>query len=198
MKNRWWTMACVAVLSVAAVDASAQGVSWGLKGGLDFGSLDTDLFEASSDAGGMFGGFLGIDLGRRVRLQPEVYWSVRRFSATGGPGPFAITARGLEVPLLVHVRFPDARATQLTVFAGPQLSAIGEVEQRAGGAAVDISDQIKDGDFGVTVGAGVERAFTAGAFVIDVRALWGTRNLAEGGAGSMKSRAIQLLAGYRF
>lgn len=201
MRTRLTVMVWTIALSIGATGAAAQGLSWGLKGGVGFGSLNTegqDAFETSPDPGGMFGGFFGVDIGRVVRFQPEVYWSVRRFSATGVPTPFAVTSRGVEVPLLLQVRVPEARSTQAVLFIGPQFSVVGKVEQRIGNAATDISDQIRDRDAGVVFGAGLERAVSTGALAFDVRAVIGTRNLAETGAGSIKSRAIQVLVGYRF
>lgn len=201
MRTRLAVMAWTVALAMGATNAAAQGLSWGLKGGIGFGSLNTeggDAFETSPDPGGMLGGFVGVDIGAIVRLQPEAYWSVRRFSATGVPTPFAVSSRGVEVPLLLQVRVPKARSTQAVLFSGPQFSVIGTVEQRIGSTATDISDQIRDRDVGVVFGAGLERVVNTGAFVVDVRAVIGTRNLAEAGEDSIKSRAIQLLVGYRF
>lgn len=201
MRHLVMAMMCVVALAAASVEARAQHVSWGLKGGVVFASLGASgegAFDTSADPGGVVGGFLGVDLGRQVRLQPEVYWSVRRFAASDVPTPFAVTSKGVEVPILVQVRVPDAGAWQATLFAGPQLSFVTSVEQEVGTMTTDISDLIEDRDVGFAFGAGFERALATGALVADVRAVIGTRNLNRQGSPSLKSRAIQLLVGYRF
>lgn len=191
----------VAVMSAAASDAGAQDVSWGLKGGAVFGSLDVqgpDAFDTSADAGGVVGGFMGIGIGRHLRLQPEVYWSVRRFSATGVPAPFEVSSRGVEAPVLLQGRFPAARATQVLLYAGPQFAFVGKVTQAIGGRSTDISQQISDYDLGLVLGTGVEHRVARGAWLVELRTVLGTRNLLEQGEGSFRSRAIQVLFGWRF
>lgn len=200
---RTWlcAVAAFATILVVASNGFAQDVSWGLKGGLVLASLDTSgpgAFETAREAGGLVGGFVGVDLGRHLRLQPELYWSVRRFSATGVPTPFSVSTRGVEMPLLMQVRFPGARATQAVVFGGPHMGFIGGVTQRVGGTSSDVSDEIKNHDLAFTVGGGIERATTRGRLLFDVRAVIGARDLSENGAVSLRSRAIHALVGYRF
>lgn len=201
MRRQLCIAAGLGALLITAGNARAQDVSWGVKGGLVFGALDTSgpgRFDTSSDAGGVFGGFVGVGLGRYVRVQPELYWSVRRFATTDAATPFAVSARGVEIPLLLQARFPDARAARVLVFGGPQFGFIGKVTQHVGAVSTDIGREIKDRDLAIVLGAGVERALTSGALVIDLRAVLGGRNLNEGGVGVLKSRAFTLLAGYRF
>lgn len=201
MRHLVMAMMSVMALAAASVEAEAQHVSWGLKGGVVFASLDASgegAFDTSADPGGIVGGFVGVNLGRQVRLQPEVYWSVRRFAASGVPTPFAVTSKGVEVPILVQVRVPDARAWQATLFAGPQLSFVNSVTQEVETTTTDISDLIEDRDLGLVFGAGFERALSSGSLVADVRAVIGMRNLNRQDSPSLKSRGVQLLVGYRF
>jgi hypothetical protein len=189
-----------AMLALAA-DAPAQAVSVGLKGGVGFGSLDTsgpESFDTSADAGGLAGVFLGVELGDRLRFQPELYWSVRRFAATGVPTPFSVSARGIEVPLLMQVRMPRARTSQVIVFGGPQLAVIGKVTQKIGNQSADVSDRIRNRDLALVVGAGLEHSLAKGSWAIDVRIAIGTSNVSEAGPGSQKSRGFTVLTGYRF
>jgi hypothetical protein len=93
---------------------------------------------------------------------------------------------------------PPARATQWLLFAGPQLSFIGSVDQRVGTTTTNIDDFVRRQDIGIVAGAGFERAVSSGAMLVDVRAVFGVRDLAAVGANSQKSRAMQILMGYRF
>lgn len=201
MGRLWCVVMGVVMASAVAAEVQAQGVTWGLKGGIVFGSLDVegpDAFDTSPDAGGLFGGFVGVELGRYLRVQPEVYWSVRHFSATRVPTPFTVSTRGVEVPVLLQARIPEGRSTQALLYGGPQVSFVGKVTQEAGGKSTDISAQIEDVDFGLVFGAGVERRLARGAWHLELRTVIGTRNLREQGDGVFRSRAIQLLFGYRF
>jgi hypothetical protein len=195
-------VAAAVVLSLCVPQGSwAQEVSWGLKGGAGFAALRVsgpDGFDTSADPGGMAGGFLGIALGEHVRLQPEFYWSVRRFAAAGAPAPFTVSSRGFEVPILLEARFLRSRPLQMTLSAGPQFSIIGSVRQRVGDVTTDIGELVKRQDAAVAVGAGVERRLANGALLVDVRGVFGVRNLAADDARSMRSRAMQVLIGYRF
>jgi hypothetical protein len=188
------------VVGVQAIDARAQDVSWGIKGGAVFASINVTgpgAFETSADAGPTLGGFVAVDLGRGVRIQPELLWVASRFSASDVPFPFTVTSRSFEVPLLAQVRFPSGGRTQALVFAGPQFSFIGAVHSR-GQERVDLSAEIRNHDLGIAFGGGVQRALTKGAIDVEIRMSMGSRNLYERGEGTLKARAVMALLGYRF
>lgn len=194
------TLAAIVTMA-GARNADAQEVSWGFKGGIVLASLETSgpgAFETDDDAGGTIGGFVGWAVTGIVRIQPEVLVTTRRFWARNVGSPFGISATGVEVPLLVHFRFPEGRRAQAVLFAGPQLGAIANVTQAMGQTETDISDQVKDLDVGATFGGGVELPAGPGALVLDVRISLGLRNLSESSDPSFKSRAALVLAGYRF
>jgi hypothetical protein len=194
-------MVCGALVAAASVPVQAQHVSFGVKGGVVFASLDVSgqgSFETSADPGGIGGAFLGVDVGRHVRIQPEFLWTARRFAVSGVEASPAISANTFELPVLVQVRVPPARTWQATVFGGPQFGVIGSVTQKTGTSSTDVSDLVEDSDIGIAVGAGVERNLTRGAFVADLRWVIGTRNVNAQGSPTQKSRGVQLLIGYRF
>jgi hypothetical protein len=190
-------------LCVLALSAGASGAEpvFGVKGGWVSGSLQADgpeAFDTSADAGFAIGGFIGFGLGDAVRFQPEVLLSNRRFSSTGPRAPFGVSARGVEVPLLFQLRFPEGRRVQAVLFAGPQVSFISSVTQALGDSESDISDQIKNVDAGVTFGGGVEFYVGRGALSLDARYNVGFRNLDESSGPRLESRAFLALVGYRF
>ncbi len=194
-------MTCGVMIAAVSAPAGAQHVSFGVKGGVVFASLDVSgpgAFETSADPGGMGGAFLGIDIGRHVRIQPEFLWTVRRFAVSGADLSPAISANTFELPVLIQARFPPAKAWQATVFGGPQFGFIGSVTQKVGTSSTDISDLVEDRDVGIAIGAGVERNLSRGAFVADLRWVIGTRNVNEQGSPTQKSRGVQAMVGYRF
>lgn len=199
-RSRIVAMVVATALSMAT-EAWAQRAGWGVKGGMVAGSLDVSgpgEFQTSADAGGMVGLFAGIDLHPVIRLQPEIYWSVRRFSTTDLPTAFSVSATGVELPLLLQLRVPRQAPTRFVAFAGPQLNLIRGVTQEIGNLRVEIDDQVEDTDVALVLGAGVERALARGAFVADMRVVLGTRNLNTSVGPEQKARAFQVLVGYRF
>lgn len=199
--RRSTVVALVTLVLAGADEATAQRAGWGVKGGFVAGSLAVSgpgEFETTANAGAMVGLFAGIDLHPVIRLQPEIYWSVRRFSATGVPTEFSVTATGVELPLLLQLRVPRQSGARFVAFAGPQLNLIRGVTQEVGNLQIEIDDQVEDADIALAFGAGVERALARGAIVADVRVALGTRNLNTAAGPEQKARAVQVLVGYRF
>src|SRR5262245_53326235 len=134
---------------VHARDAAADGIAWGIKGGLVAASIATagpGAIDTASDAGGAFGTFVGLGRSTKIRFQPEIFLTTRRFSSSDPSVPFRVSARSVEVPLLVHLRFLEAHRTRVVAYAGPQLSVIGRVRQTRPDGEFDFSDQVKDLD----------------------------------------------------
>jgi hypothetical protein len=201
MRRSTIAVVVVTLVLVGAAEARAQRMGWGVKGGFVAGSLAVSgpgEFDTQADAGGMVGVFAGLDLHPVIRLQPEVYWSVRRFSTTDVPTPFSVSATGVELPLLLQVWVPRESPTRFVAFVGPQLNLIRGVTHEVGNLQVEIDDQVEDTDVALVFGAGVERALARGAFVADVRVVVGTSNLNAAPGPEQKARAAQVLVGYRF
>jgi hypothetical protein len=201
MRKALVVCASVAAILMCAPEASADEVSWGIKGGLVLASLDAqgpEGFETDPDSGAAIGTFVGVALGQRVRLQPEVWFVNRRFSAVEIAPPFGVSSRSLEVPVLVQVRFPDGRRAQAFLCAGPQLTIIGKVTQALAQGESDISDRIKNVDVGVAFGGGLERGLGRGALVIEARVTIGLRDVNAAPEGAMMGRGVLGTIGYRF
>lgn len=196
-------VSAVAVVCTLAVPAevSAQSAFFGIKGGLavaDISTSGTGGFDAGAGTGPLIGGVAGVRITARARVQVEVLFGQRRVSATEGAVDAEIRSRGLEIPLLFVVNGPQDRRVVPMIYAGPQLNVISKVTQTVGGSEIDLSDRIKNSDPGITFGGGLEIAAARGAFTIDARGNVGLRNVNEDPAPTFKSRAFQLLAGYRF
>ena len=180
--------------------AAAQGV-FGIKGGVVFGDVSTSgvgEFETDANAGAVIGGFAGVTVAPHIRLQAEVLFSNRRFSAADPTIDAKVRSRSTEVPLLIVVQGRGGQRVRPMVYAGPQFSFISTVKQTVSGIETDMSDRIKNTDAGVTAGGGLEIANDRGAILIDVRVNVGLRNLNEDTEPSVKSRAFMMLVGYRF
>jgi len=195
-----YVCAAMAVLAAAA-PARAQGVEFGVKGGLVRATLATSgegAFDTGAESGGSLGVSVGVPLGANWRLQPEVLVGTLRFAVEGTPASVSISGRIVEGPVLVHARFGEASRVRPLLFAGPVLSVISKVTQSTDGFEEDVSDQVANVDAGITAGGGFEVAAGRGAMTVDVRINVGFRNLNEADIPRFKSRAWQFLLGYRF
>jgi hypothetical protein len=199
---RIFVSALVVVCTLAGPPAAeAQRALFGVRGGLSIADIavsGTEGFEATAGSGPVVGAVGGLRMTARARLQVELLWASRRFSATAGGFDAEISSSGVEIPVLFVLNgAPDRRVVPL-IYVGPQLNVITKVTQTVAGNDIDMSDSIRNGDPGITFGGGLEIAAPRGAFTIDARANIGFRNLNEDPVPSFKSRAFQLLAGYRF
>jgi Outer membrane protein beta-barrel domain len=202
MHRQGIVLMAMATLILSSAETRAETV-WGVKGGLVRAALDVQgpgAFTTEADAGGTIGAFVGVDLSKSVRLQPEVLFTKERFSAKELAAPFGIAARSIEVPLLIQARFFRDRRVQAVLYSGPRLGFISKVTEALEGAPseIDLSDQIKDLDAGVALGGGVETALGRGALLFEARFDLGLRNLSEAPDVTFKSRAFLALVGYRF
>ena len=198
-------LVCALVVAVpGASPARAQGVHVGVKGGLTWSAINTSgegAFDTSADPAGIIGVTVPIEISPWFWIQPELLWSKRRFSVFPFPDPtdrVQVSASSLEFPVLANFTVAKYGRTRLQVFAGPQLSRIGEVRQVVFGEDQERSDFVKDLDVGIAAGGGVDIAAPRGAVTMEVRVIRGFKNLSEQPPPEITSRAVVFLAGYRF
>jgi hypothetical protein len=184
-------------------EAMAQDVRWGVKGGLNLATLSSDEDpepEFKYRGGLIAGGFLTWPLGERVDLQPEVLFSQQGASFDAdGVDDIKLELNSLVVPVLVRYKFTPS-GPGLVLFAGPsigfKLSADVTVDTDGEDVTDDVSDNIKDVDYGLVFGAG----WDTGRFSIDGRYTLGLTSLGtdEDDPNNVRSRVFAVLAGVRF
>jgi hypothetical protein len=191
----------VTVFVLTASPVFAQGSSWGAKGGVNFATVTLDPESGSYDfrIGVVAGGYFTWPLGSRLEFQPEVLFSQEGAKASENDVSGTIALDMLTVPLLVRYRFaPPGHG--LVVYGGPSigLTLRARAVSEFGGEKVDldISDEVEKANFGVAAGAVFER----GRLSFDGRFTFGLTNLNAGDddEGTIKSRVISALVGYRF
>ena len=111
-----------ALLMAACITAKAQ-FSLGIKGGVNYSTINSDNLRSSSVAGYQAGLFARI--GSNIYLQPEVYLSSTGGSFSSGDNTYNAHVRftNLNVPLLVGARF-GAKSLNFRVMAGPIFTSI--------------------------------------------------------------------------
>jgi hypothetical protein len=154
-------------------------------------------FEPDAGSAALGGGWLSI--GRDdLRVQTEVTYGGRRFSSPSPIGDIDVSARVLEIPVLIVGRWrPNARTRPL-LFGGPSFGFLPSVTQTIGSNTVNIDDEIKGADVGAVIGGGLEIRAGRGAVLLDARYTHGLRDVSESDVTSFRPRTVAMSFGYRF
>ena len=146
-----------ALLIAVSISANAQ-FSLGIKGGVNYSSLNSDSYRSSNVTGYEAGLFARV--GGAVYLQPEVY-----LNSTGGEihsndntVSGKVTFTNLSVPLLVGLRF-GPKNLNFRVMAGPVYNNVlsrNENFSTSFNAAFNNIGNYNNNNFGYQAGAGID------------------------------------------
>jgi Outer membrane protein beta-barrel domain len=191
-----------ALILLCGSNVAAQEASWGVKGGVNLATLNSDQDpgpEFKYRIGFIAGGFFTWPLGSHLDVQPEVLFSQQGASLDSiGLESVTIKTDYLVAPILVRYKLRPTGG--LVLFAGPslgfKLSAKATAESGDQGFTEDISDEIESFDYGVAFGGGWE----SGRLTIDGRYTWGLSTIGKDGENPENTghRVIAVLAGVRF
>lgn len=145
-----------------AADATQVSGTWvnGVKGGANWGTLGGDTTDAvGTHVGANVGYFFSYRLGMGLAIQPEVLVSEKGapdaiFNESGRNAD--IIATYIDVPVLGRYNLALAGDFKPYGYLGPVLSYNIDARRMVNTDGIDFEDQIKDYDFGVTVGAGCD------------------------------------------
>jgi hypothetical protein len=185
----------------APVAAEAQTMSFAIKGGLTRSTVSHEgltSFDPKAENGMSLGAAGGVDLGHTVRFQPELMLSNRKFKSLAGSTTVHVESRTIDVPLLLTAHATTGGRIQPMIYAGPQLNFLSKATQTVGATTTDLKDQFRTVDVNLTVGGGVEIGAGRGAVTLEGRASLGLRDLSVDTTNTLKTRAVLVLAGYRF
>lgn len=206
MRQSAWTVAVWCLFIGGATAAQAQGVAFGVKGGVNFSTIalddgDEDI-EFTSRTGFVGGLFVVWPANARFALQLEGLYSQNgaEFEEAGVEAQLKFDY--VQVPVVVRASTArNSSGAAFHVFGGPSLG----IRLNAKSAASfegesfdeDVSEDVEKIDIGVVAGAGAE----FGRIVVDGRYTWGLRNLNNNpgqGDPTIKNRAFAVMAGVRF
>lgn len=194
---------CIMLLTYAA--ASPVGIGGGAKGGLNATWLHgNDVEDVQTKIGFCVGGFATCTFFNTIAIQPEVFYSQEGARWTGhnpyfGPLEATVKLEYLTFPIILKYIMPAPGVTNPVLFAGPyfakKLSA--KAKLAAGGVfAEEDIEYIKDTDFGLVLGVGVDFGLQEGnKVVLDVRYSLGLSTIDEEGF-DVKNDVISILVGY--
>ena len=162
----------------------AQGVGFGLKGGVNFANQSIQNITTESRTGFHGGGYFVFAFSENIALQPEVL-----FSSQGSDLPDVDQLNEfnyLSVPVLLQVK----PISFLSFEAGPQFSFLLDAKN----SGVSIKDEIKKSDFGIAAGTTLHLPIGLNA---GVRYVWGFTNISElDNDSEIKNKMFQVFLGW--
>lgn len=184
---------------VLAVYSYGQGISGGVKAGMNFANQKFTSQGVSLDTKakpGIHGGvFVVAMINEKFGVQPEALFSVQgsRWDFSGDDSKFKFNY--ITVPVLLRYNITE----MISIHAGPQIGFLMSAKlEDEDGDEEDIKDDIKGTDFGAATGAEVILPMGLG---FGARYVIGFTNNAEDNADlddvEIKNRAFQLYAFYR-
>lgn len=168
-------MAALAVFAFG--EMSAQDLTFGVKGGVNFSNFTGDDFDADGTTGFYVGGLADISLTDEFHFQPEVLYSME------GAKDASLTY--LRIPLMAKYYIADSFA----LLAGPSLGF------KVGAEDDFIDEATKSMDFGLGIGAAYE---LENGFFFDARYNLGLSNISDVDEAELKNTNIQIGVGFRF
>jgi hypothetical protein len=196
-------IACALALACAG-SAAAQGMTPGVRGGINLANLNFDVEgeEPSLDQrfGAVAGVFFTLPLISRIELQPEVLYSSKGARLDDDGIQSTLVLDYLEVPVLARLSGTAFGTRRFYVIAGPtvgvRLRAKSRTEFSGSTEEIEFAEEVERLDFGVAAGGGLE----FGALLFDARYTIGLRDIDRDRTDQVKisNRVFSLTAGWRF
>lgn len=179
----------IVFLVMAVGTVSAQHVNIGTKIGLNSYTVINDNGPGFDSNIGLHAGLLGhIHLNRQFGLQPEIVYSMQ--GAKRGSTNFNLDY--INVPIMLQYMFDNGFRLQ----AGPQIGFLVRAKAVNGSTTVDIKDDFKSIDAGLSFGASY--VHTPSSLGIDARYNLGLSDISESSSVESNSRGLQVGIFYLF
>ena len=179
--------------TLIAGTASAQHVNIGIKAGLNVYNINNDNGASYDSKLGFNAGLIGhIHLSKKVALQPEVVYSGQgaKFTTAGVETKYNLAY--INVPLMLQYMFDNGFRLQ----AGPQAGLLVSAKSKNNDNTVDIKNNFKPLDLGVSFGASYIHPSTGVG--IDARYNLGLSNINENSDFKSTNRGLQVSLFYIF
>lgn len=185
---KFYLITIITILVLLASSATAQHTNIGVKGGLNSFNIETDNGSGFDSKIGLHVGLLGhIHLSNQFGLQPEIVYSMQGAKS----GNSEIKLDYINVPVLVQYMFDNGFRVQ----AGPQLGILLNAKAE-NSSSLDVSDEFKSIDLGLSVGASYVHVSTG--FGLDARYNLGLSDISETSIVNSTNRGLQVGVFYLF
>ena len=168
-------------------------ISIGIKGGVNLYNIHNDNSTTYDPKVGFNLGLLGhIHVAKHFALQPEIQYSVQGAKYTANNSNTKVNLNYINVPVLLQYMWDNGFRLQ----AGPQAGFLVSAKSKIDDNSVDIKDNYKPLDLGVSFGAGYIHPSTG--IGIDARYNLGLNNINKTGDVASANRGFQLSLFYIF
>lgn len=191
----------MALVVFMAGTASAEGMLFGIKGGLNMANLSGDDVE-NTEMKMAFGGGIWMNYAftEAFSLQPEVMYMIK--GANIKDLDDGITLNYIDLNILFKYSIPMEGNFAPYLFAGPYLGMLlsAEAPDWETGEVVDIKDETKSMDMGAMLGAGFDYMLEAGGCIsLDARYAMGLTAIDDSEMEmDAKNTGIMVMVGYGF
>ena len=186
------TLSLFVFASLLAIGANAQGISGGLKLGLNLANqtISSDYATTSPNFRPTIhaGGYVTVMLSEHFGVQPEILYSGQGAKNGNAVNKFNY----LTVPVLLRYNFTDL----FSIHAGPQVGILMSAKADAGNGEQDVKDQLKSTDIGIAAGLGVDLPM---GLNFGFRFVKGMTNIVENSTNGLKYKNynLQFSVGYK-
>jgi hypothetical protein len=203
MKKLTLVLMIAAVMIFAASPLFAEGMMFGIKGGLNIANLSGDDVEGTSAKTAMaVGGFMCYNFTEIFAVQPEVLFSMKGAKETDDSEDINWKINYIEIPILLKVNLPTEGKIDPSLYAGPGFGLLLSSKMSNSGE-VDMKDETASMDIGIIAGAAVAYQMEKGALSLEARYEVGMTTLAKneddtGSKPDVKNSVISIMVGYAF
>ena len=197
-------------VTLVPVPAAAQRIQGGIQGGASFSNLANlsnaidfgGPIEVKRRTGIVIGPFVAFPINETVSVQVEGLFSSRGATPTDGTNELEIRLSYLDLPVLF--RLEPSRARPLYLLLGPSINfnlSAKTIDVVPSGLEEDVSDVIRNADFGLVFAAGVaaKRALVEARYSVGLTDIVGDRDAAPVLiTAPIRNHAFAILAGIRF
>jgi hypothetical protein len=189
-------LASILVLVLAGA-ASAAGIGFGVKGGLNMANLHgTDAENLDWKTGFAAGAFANIAFTPVISLQPELLY-VMDGASEGVLGiQIDFKVDYIQVPVLVKFDIPVAGSIIPALYAGGYVGFLSGAEIEASyeeeSESIDVKDFTKSMDYGLSFGAAIDFHLASVTLIFEGRYNYGLTSIDDGWAEALEEEEIEL------
>ena len=172
----------------------AQGLSFGVKGGLNISNVDASGGGLSLDTkalvGFHLGGYFTAMLTGNFGIQPEILYSTQGDVYDLLGSSFTTHLNYVIIPVLFRYNIND----MFSFHAGPQLGLLTSANVVSGNTTTDVKDQTNGTDFSLAFGGTIDLPMKIN---LTARYCWGLSDIDKNSNSTTKTTNFQFSVGYK-